>query len=251
MHSPLVDRYVAVSKDIERYLVRRVRIAPARITTICNGVDVSRFSPARDKPVGLFPAGWRSASPLVIGSVGRIQPVKDHAALVRAFARLVADDPGSRDRLRLAIIGDGPLLPKLREIAQASGVADLAWFPGALDNVAEALRLFDVFVQPSLNEGISNTILEAMASGLPIVATRTGGNVEIVEDGHWGRLFEPGDVSALADRLAEYHRDPRLRHTHATAARRAAVERFSLDAMVAHYRTLYESLLQRDDLARA
>lgn len=250
LHSPLVDRYVTVSKDLERYLVRRVGIAPSRITAICNGVDVGRFAPAQ-RPVHLLPPGLRAAAPFVIGSVGRIQAVKDHATLVRAFATLVAGNPALRERLRLAIVGDGPLLAELRGLAQSLGVADLAWLPGALDNVPEVLRLFDVFVQPSLNEGISNTILEAMASGLPIVATRVGGNVEIVEDGRWGRLFASGDAAALAKRLDEYVDDPPLRSTHAAAARRAAVERFGLDSMVAQYRALYASLLSRDRLVRA
>ena len=251
LHSPLVDRYVTVSKDLERYLVRRIGISPSRITAICNGVDVERFAPARVKPVHLLPAAWRAATPFVIGSVGRIQPVKDQAALVRAFARLVAERRELRARLRLAIVGDGPLLPALRELAQSLGVADIAWFPGALDDVPEVLRLFDVFVLPSLNEGISNTILEALASGLPVAATRVGGNVEIVDDGRTGRLFAPGDVAALAGLLGEYVDDPGLRGAHAAAARRAATERFSLDAMVAQYRALYESLLARDHFVRA
>ena len=251
LHSPLVDRYVTVSTDLERYLIRRVGIAPSRITAICNGVDVARFAPAGGRPVQLLPGEMRTAAPFVIGTVGRIQPVKDQAVLVRAFARLAAERPALRTRLRLAIVGDGPLLPALRELARSLGITDIAWFPGALDNVADVLRLFDVFVLPSLNEGISNTILEALASGVPVVATRVGGNVEIVDDGRAGRLFAPGDVAALASLLGEYVDDPRLRNAHAAAARRAATERFSLDRMVAQYRALYESLLARERLVRA
>jgi glycosyltransferase involved in cell wall biosynthesis len=170
---------------------------------------------------------------------------------VRAFAQLVAERPELRASLRLAIVGDGPLLPALRELAQSLNVADISWFPGGLDDVPEVLRLFSVFVLPSLNEGISNTILEALASGLPVVATRVGGNVEIVDDGRTGRLFAPGDVAALTGLLAEYVDDPRLRAKHAAAARRSATERFSLDAMVARYQVLYESMLARDHIVRA
>jgi len=249
LHSPFVDHYITVSKHLERYLIERVGIAPARISHICNGVDVDRFTPAREKPIGLLPAHLRAETPFVIGTVGRIQPVKDQAVLVRAFAELIRESPDLR--LRLAIIGDGPLLPALRELACSLGVADLTWLPGAMANVPDVLRLFDLFVLPSLNEGISNTILEAMASGLPVVATNVGGNVEIVDDGRWGRRFESGNVLQLAHILGEYVRDPGMRSVHAAAARRAAVERFSLDTMVAQYRAIYEARLSHERLCRA
>jgi sugar transferase (PEP-CTERM/EpsH1 system associated) len=249
-HSPLVDRYVTVSNDLTRYLVERVGIAPARISRICNGVDTDRFAPSRNKPAFLLPPSLRTDAPLLIGTVGRLQAVKDQAVLVRAFADLVAGDPSLRKRLRLAIVGDGPLLPGLRQLAHDLGIADLAWFAGAVSNVPEVLHLLDVFVLPSLNEGISNTILEAMASGLPVVATRVGGNVEIVEDGRWGRLFDAGNVAMLSRILGEYMREAELRRAHGTAARRAALERFGLDTMVAQYGAVYESLLRREQLCR-
>jgi sugar transferase (PEP-CTERM/EpsH1 system associated) len=250
LHSPLVERYVTVSKDLERYLVRRVGIRPSRITVICNGVDVDRFAPGGESPMHLLPTTWRVEAPFIIGSVGRIQSVKDHATLVRAFARLVAERPALRSCLRLAIIGDGPLLPMLRELTHSYGVADITWFPGALDNIHEVLHLFDVFVLPSLNEGISNTLLEALASGLPVIATRVGGNVEIVDERCNGRLFTAGDAAMLAGLLGEYIDDARLRNGHARAARQAATARFSLDVMVGQYRAVYESLLMGDPQVR-
>src|SRR5205823_3507679 len=131
-------------------------------------------------------------------------------------------------RLRLAIVGDGPLLDELRQLAKDTGVQGLVWFAGAIDDIASVLRAFDVFVLPSLAEGISNTVLEAMASGLPVLATGVGGNVEIVDDGRSGRLFPARDVQSLAQLIAEYANDPHLRATHARAARRAAVERFGI-----------------------
>jgi sugar transferase (PEP-CTERM/EpsH1 system associated) len=251
LHSPLVDHYVTVSKNLERYLIERIGIAPSRITAICNGVDVNRFSPTMERPDHALPPGWCADTRFVVGTIGRIQPVKDQALLVRAFARLVAVRPELHVRLRLAIVGDGPLLPYLRALAQSLGIADSTWFPGGLDNIPEVLRLFDVFVLPSLNEGISNTVLEALASGVPVIATRVGGNPEIVDDGRYGRLFPPGDEATLAGLLAAYVDDAGLRDAHAAAARRAAVERFSLGIMVARYRALYESLLDRAPLVRA
>jgi sugar transferase (PEP-CTERM/EpsH1 system associated) len=241
LHSPLVSRYITVSKDLERYLTRRVGIAAGRVTQIYNGVDTERFAPAADKPVGLLPSSLAGPDLVVIGTVGRIQAVKDQATLLRAFAALRSARPESRPRLRLAIVGDGPLLGELRELARSLGVAETTWMPGALGNVPDVLRLLDVFVLPSLSEGISNTILEAMASRLPVLATARGGNVELVEEGQNGRLFEPGDVPALTRLLAEYLDDPARRRAHADTARRRALERFSLDAMVASYQAVYEA----------
>jgi sugar transferase (PEP-CTERM/EpsH1 system associated) len=246
LHSPLVTRYVTVSRHLQRYLVDRVGIAEARITHICNGVDTTRFTPATAKTHDLLPPPMRGDSVVVIGTVGRAQAVKDQVTLLRAVARIVAADPAMRAVLRVAIVGGGPLLSTLREEAAALGIADLAWLPGGLDDVPAVLRQFDVFVLPSLAEGISNTILEAMATGLPIVATGVGGNTEIVEEGAWGRFFTPQDVDGLASQLLAYVRDPALRAEHAAAARHAAVTRFSLRVMVERYRETYAALLRRN-----
>jgi len=238
IHSPLVDRYVVVSKDLERYLVRRVGIAAGRISQIYNGVDTERFTPRPSGAANGFPAEFAEQDTLVIGTVGRIQPVKDQVTLLKAFAELVQ----RYARLRLAVIGDGPLLGDLRRFAETLGIAKLTWLPGAIDNIPDALRRFDGFVLPSLMEGISNTLLEAMASGVPVVATAAGGNLELVDDGYCGRLFPPGDVVTLARLLAAYVADPLLRQTHAIAARRIAVERFSLGTMVRRYQEIYLGL---------
>jgi glycosyltransferase involved in cell wall biosynthesis len=114
--------------------------------------------------------------------------------------------------------------------------------PGAISDVPNVMRALDVFVLPSLQEGISNTVLEAMASGLPVVATAVGGNVELVEEGRTGRLFEPGDAAALAALLDGYAARPEERSVHAAAARRRALEQFALPVMVARYQELYEGL---------
>ncbi|PYX65420.1 MAG: hypothetical protein DMG78_29750 [Acidobacteria bacterium] len=242
LHSPLIDRYVTVSKDLERYLSRRVGIAPSRITQIYNGVDTERFAPVQEKPGGVLPNGFLDDRRIVIGSVGRIQAVKDHATLVRAFAAVIQTQSDLASRMRLTIVGDGPLLGDLRTLVKELFLDDLTWLPGAVDDISRVLQTFDVFVLPSLAEGISNTLLEAMATGLPVVATAVGGNGELVEDGKLGRLFRPGDVQTLARFLTEYVRDQQLREAHARAARRAAAERFGIDAMVDQYQAIYSAL---------
>jgi sugar transferase (PEP-CTERM/EpsH1 system associated) len=242
LHSPLVNRYITVSKDIEHYLVHRVGISASRITQIYNGVDTERYSPVSAKPVALLPQGFAAAHAFVIGTVGRIQAVKDQATLVRAFAALAGRDADSRRRLRLVIVGDGPLLPDLKQLVETLGIADICWLPGAVTDTAEVMQALDVFVLPSLNEGISNTILEAMACGLPVLASAVGGNPELVEAERNGRLFAPGDVQALTRLLADYLVDPELARQHAHQARVRVVEHFGLDAMVSRYQAVYEQL---------
>lgn len=244
LHAPLVSRYITVSEDLKRHLVQRVGIDADRIVQIYNGVDTERFAPRGALARELMPPGFRDDDTIVIGAVGRIQPVKDQATLMRAFAALRERIPDTWPRLRLAIAGNGPLLESLRALAVELGIAAQCWLPGAQEDVPAVLRGFDVFVLPSLNEGISNTILEAMASGLPVVATAVGGNVELVEAEETGCLFSPGDVDALAAILHRYVRDSALRQAHGQAARRVAQARFSLTAMVANYQGVYEQLMR-------
>ncbi|MBX3607584.1 MAG: TIGR03088 family PEP-CTERM/XrtA system glycosyltransferase [Piscinibacter sp.] len=245
LHAPLVGRYITVSKDLERYLVGRVGIAPRRVTQIYNGVDTVRFAPRPADRRAALPAGFCPADGVLIGTVGRLQPVKDQATLLRAFAALLDAQPALRPSLRLAVVGDGPKRGELTALAESLGIAASTWFPGALGNVPQVLQAFDVFVLPSLNEGISNTILEAMASGVPVLATAIGGNVELVREDVSGRCFRPGDVAALAALLADYAGNPALREDHGRAARRIAEEAFSLDAMTRRYAAVYDGLLGR------
>ena len=239
LHSPLVDEYITVSKDLQRFLTEQIGIAPRRITQIYNGVDIDRFVPARTPPAACLPAGFEGQDRVRIGTVGRIQPVKDHATLVQALAKVLERRPELRSIARLVLIGDGPLRDATRDQVRALGIADIAWLPGPSNRVPEMLQALDVFVLPSLNEGISNTILEAMASSLPVLASAVGGNIELVNDGVTGRLFGAGDASELAVRLEEYLDDPGLRRQHGAAGRRAAERRFSLTTMVDSYRAVY------------
>ncbi|MEP7063550.1 MAG: TIGR03088 family PEP-CTERM/XrtA system glycosyltransferase [Betaproteobacteria bacterium] len=243
MHSPLVNRYVTVSKQLENYLTQHVGVAPSRITRICNGVDTTKFAPATLKPVEMLPPHLRGESLTIVGTVGRAQPVKDQATLLRAIASLVQRHPRLRQTLRVAIIGDGPMLSGLRDLAATLGIADIAWLPGAMDNIPGALQLFDMFVLPSLGEGISNTILEAMSSGLPVIATDVGGNGELVDTGKTGELFSPNDSKRLTDLMHVYLQSPEAAKAVGRAGR-ARIERdFSLGAMLRAYRRLYDQLL--------
>jgi sugar transferase (PEP-CTERM/EpsH1 system associated) len=233
-----VRAYVAVSQDLERWLTQAVGIPAARVQHICNGVDTERFRPARAGEPRALPAAIFGAENVVIGSVTRFSTIKDPLNLVEAFIRLRARPEG--EALRLVMIGDGELhAPALARLEEA-GVAGFAWLPGSLGDVPKLLRAMDVFVLGSLREGISNTILEAMASGLPVVATATGGNAELVRDGETGALVPPGDSRALANAIGAYAASPPLRRRHGEAARARAVAEFSIARMLAQYRALYE-----------
>ncbi|WP_374692327.1 TIGR03088 family PEP-CTERM/XrtA system glycosyltransferase [Accumulibacter sp.] len=246
LHAPLVDRYITVSAELRDYLVNRVGIESGRVTQIVNGVDTVRYAPATHaERWQSLPAGFAVPGCVLIGTVGRLQAVKDQATLLRAFAHLVGEGDTSASRARLVIVGDGPLRESLRSLAAELGVSSLTWFPGAVSNVRELLQSLDLFVLPSLAEGISNTLLEAMATGLPLLATATGGNVELVADHLSGRLFQPRDVAGLSDLLRQYLADPRLRRRHGSAAREIAVARFSLATMLANYQSVYEEFCDR------
>lgn len=241
LHAPLVSRYITVSQDLARYLGRRVGVAASRISQVYNGVDMARFAPLRDRAA--LPAGFAGGDgTVVIGTVGRAQPVKDQATLLRAFARLRADQPALGAALRLVLVGDGPQLAPLQALAQELGIAPQTWFAGASSDVPRMLAALDVFVLPSLSEGISNTILEAMASGLPVLATAVGGNVELVRAGEEGAFFAPGDVAGLASLMGVYSGDAALRRAHGAAARAGALARYSMPAMVGNYLAVYDGL---------
>ena len=234
--SPLVDRFVTVSHDLERWLVHTVGIAGRKVVTIHNGVDTDRFTDEGRCPVGRAALGVADDA-LVIGTVGRLDPVKDQQGLLDAFAALPRPDRGV-----LVVVGDGPCRDALAARAAEPDLAGRVRLLGERADVATALSGFDVFALPSIAEGISNTILEAMACGLPVVATRTGGNPELVVEGVTGALVPVGDRGALARALGAYADDAHLRGLHGKAGRARAVEQFSLARMTRRHRELYAAL---------
>jgi len=239
LYRPFVSRYVALSRHLEEYLERRVGVPPHRVSQIYNGVDTERFRPgqARERITGCpfghpedFVAGW----------VGRMDPVKDLPNLLQGFARAAQR---AASRLRLVLVGDGPMRQAVERLVEQHGLRERVWLAGERADVAELMRGLDCFILPSLGEGISNTILEAMATRLAIVATRVGGNGELIEPGMTGLLVPPGDSDALAEALARYSSDRAMARRHAKAARRVAQTRFSLARMVTDYCSLYETAL--------
>jgi sugar transferase (PEP-CTERM/EpsH1 system associated) len=237
--SPFVHQFVTVSRDLEDWLVGHVGIARHKVTQICNGVDTQRFRRASVADRELLPAERFPRSCIVVGSVTRLTAIKDPLNLVRAFLAVRQSLLAAGHDLRLMLVGDGPLRTAVEAELASAGELAAAWLPGSRDDVAELLRTMDIFVLGSQREGISNTVLEAMATGLPIIASATGGNVELIEDAVTGQLVPAGDSAALAAALRRYVENPDLRHALGAAARRRAESVYSLNSMMNSYRELY------------
>ena len=245
LYRPFVTRYVALSRDLEAYLVRQVGIPRERLAQLYNGVDTVRF-PARSEARPPIPGcPFTAPEHWLIGTVGRMAAVKDQPNLARAFVNALATAPQMWAKLRLVMVGDGPLREVALRILRDAGVADLAWLPGERIDIPDILRGLDCFVLPSLAEGISNTILEAMACALPVIATDVGGNGELVEAGVTGALVPAADPAALAQALLEYAGAPERARAHGRAGRARVERRFSLQAMILGYQGIYDALAQR------
>lgn len=242
---PLIHRYIAVSRDLGDWLVGSVGIPDTDVRQIYNGVDQVSFHPRGSARPDLAPSGFVPAEGVILGTVGRLAEVKDQSTLVEAFSHLVAERPELRASLRLILIGDGPLFATLKNKIETHGVSELVWMTGDRKDVPELLRLLDIFVLPSLAEGISNTILEAMATRLPVIATQTGGNPELVEDGENGLLVPVGDVHALSKALEKLVCEPSLAALMGTKGLEKVSARFNWAHTVNEYLGVYEGVLRR------
>jgi sugar transferase (PEP-CTERM/EpsH1 system associated) len=256
----LVDRYVVVCKFFGDWLREDCKVPAHKILHVPNGVDTARFKPLADlksqivrprlttevsnnlqseicnlrSQLGL-PVGG-----ILLGTVGRLDPVKDMATLLKGFAVV-------RHRVRdvnLAIVGDGPMRSQLVHLARHLNIEPNVCWLGEREDVPLLLRCFDLFVQTSLFEGMSNTILEAMATGLPVVATDTGGNGELIASDENGALIPVGEIEALVHALTRYVETPDLRRLHGSQSRQRALREFDLSLMASRYADLYERVVR-------
>jgi sugar transferase (PEP-CTERM/EpsH1 system associated) len=238
-----VQHWIALSSHIENYLRNSVGVPAERLTRICNGVDTDRFLPRPGAREPIAGSPFNAASLYLVGTVGRLQAVKDQCNLVVALAHAVRASSEARARLRLALVGDGPQRAEVEAAVAATGMGAHVWLAGSREDVPAVLHGLDLFVLPSLAEGISNTILESMACGLPIVATRVGGTPDLIEDGVTGRLVPPADPRALGEVLLSSFNDPDGARKLGQRARVHCERQFSLDRMVADYAAVYDQLL--------
>ena len=240
-----VHHYLALSRDLASYLTHKVHVPPKHITQVYNGVDTDAFCPAPDGPMPIAGCPFDPAQHWLVGTVGRMQTVKDQVTLAHAFVQALAQAPELRSRMRLVMVGEGPLRAQVHAVLEAAGVAELAWLPGERSDVPAVMRGLHAFALPSLAEGISNTILEAMASGLPVVATAVGGNADLVAQGQTGEIVPAADPAAMALRLVELASDPERARRMGLAGRKRVQATFSMQAMVATYQSVYDRQLRR------
>lgn len=238
-HRALLQRWLlrstacafAVSRQLAEQLVTEIGVRPGTFKVIYNGVDTAKFAAAAN-------CGRRQHHDgIVIGSVGRLAAVKNYPLLLQALAQLPAAIPW-----RLALIGDGPERGNLQETIGRLGIEGRVSFLGHRNDVAELLGGIDIFVLPSISEGMSNTLLEAMAAGVAVIASDVGGNREIVEPGRSGLLFAPGDARAAARAIEQVATDAQLRGRLAGAGAQRAMTTFGLRTMLTAYEDLYRSV---------
>jgi len=249
--NPLLHRFIAVSRDLSQWLVSDVGIPAQKVTHIYNGVDQQCFRPRTGEDgvfpatlLGEVPAGFVAVGCRVLGTVGRLAAVKDQQLILAALAYIFAAHPERRTSLRLLIVGDGPQRKVLESAITALGLGDCVWLAGERDDIPVLLRCMDIFLLTSLAEGISNTVLEAMASGLPVIATRTGGNPELVEQGVTGLLVGVGDVAALACAIETLTADPATCAAMGRAALRRIDRDFDWQRTVDDYLRVYDDVLR-------
>jgi sugar transferase (PEP-CTERM/EpsH1 system associated) len=238
--APFIDMHVAVSAHLQRWLLECVGVRPEKVRVVRNGVDATRFQPLLERDRVRAQHGFSPAD-LVFGSVGRLTPVKDHRTLVEAFHTVATRHPHSR----LILVGDGSERSALEEQVRRHGFADSVRLVGQRDDVAQWLGIMDVFVLPSLGEGMSNAVLEAMAVGLPVIATAVGGNPEIVEQDVTGRLVPAAIPDALAGAMLSYCGNDGVRAVHGAAGRERAEQHFPLMQMIEGYVDVYRHTLAR------
>ncbi|MDP2902560.1 MAG: TIGR03088 family PEP-CTERM/XrtA system glycosyltransferase [Methylovulum sp.] len=227
--NPAIHYWVPVSEELAQWLVNTVKIPASKVNRIYNGIDLTHYQPIE-----------RNHAVFTVGTVGRTVAVKNQLCLVKAVEQLLVRNPQLRLKLQLLIVGDGELLPQLQTYVHEHQLQDCVHLLGARTDVADILKDFDVFVLPSLAEGIALTLLEAMASGLPVIATKVGGNPEIIDSGINGQLVPVRNEQALADGIANYLDNAQLRQQHGAAARSKVEQAFSLQAMARNYLNLYQ-----------
>jgi len=233
---------VAISKDAHNQMLLHNKIDKQKARFIYNGVDIASFSGGiNEESINLIKSeiGVQPGS-FVVGHIARLTRVKDQETLLKAFQKVIENET----KAELVIVGDGPLNQKLRQSASDLGIATYVKFLGYREDIKDLLSVFDVIVLPSLMEGVSLTILEAMAAGKPVIVTNVGGNPEVVVDGETGLLVPSRDPQKMADAIMRILSDPSLARRMGEAGRKRVEEKFSLEKMVNEYEKVYRNILK-------
>jgi glycosyltransferase involved in cell wall biosynthesis len=230
---PLATHVVAVSERVAAYARQEFRVPADRLTTIPNGVDLVHFRPT---------ARPARSQEVVIGCTARLHRKNDHDSLLKAFAQIAPEWPDAR----LLLVGRGPEEERLRVLADRLELSARVRFAGEQADVAPFLEEMDLYVQSSIAEGMPNSILEAMATGLPVVATAVGGTPEVVVDGETGVLAPPRDPVALAKALAAFLANPAMAEAFGRAGRARVETHFGEILMQQRVEELLDRLIQQE-----
>jgi len=237
--SHITDVIHTVSADLKNSLVRMTGIKPEKIVTILNGVELDKFKIAQNPQLRkILGIGMKD---LVIGTVSRLSPVKNFELLIQVIPEI--NHTGLYPKV--LFVGDGPSRPNLESLTKQYGLEKQIIFLGDRSDVPDLLNVMDIFILTSFSEGLSNSIMEAMAAGLPVVATNVGGNPELVIHNETGFLFPSQDASILAQQIIELTNDPEKRHRMGLAGRKRMEEFFTLEKMIRNYENLYRSVLNK------
>jgi sugar transferase (PEP-CTERM/EpsH1 system associated) len=239
LYKPFVSQYIAVSQEIDTYLTQAIGVIPGRHSLIANGVDTEVFAPPTGMPSAAAGCPFAPGLHWIVGTVGRLQTVKNQPLLARAFVRVIQEHPKAAERMRLIIVGEGPLRAAVEDTLAEAGLQHLAWLAGARNDVADIMRGMNCFVLPSQAEGTSCTLQEAMSCGLPVVATSVGGTPDLVAHGLTGFLVPPDDVESMAEAIWRCFNQTEQMRLFGQTARSRAMTHFGLAGMVQRYQRLF------------
>lgn len=241
------DKIIPVSEELRQFLSKEVGIPERKLMTIHNGIDPGKYMPLKRNPEMRRRLGLEEDQ-LLIMAVGRINPVKDYPTLIRATYE-TKKALGDKRGFKLAIVGPetqdhlsgGGVMDDLHTLCNELGVSNEINFLGKRDDIPELLAQADIFIQTSLTEGLSMSIMEAMSCELPLVATNVGGNRELILDGETGLLVKSRDPRSVSGGLEKLILDENLRRKMGLNGRKRIIEEFSLDVMTHKYESLYLS----------
>lgn len=235
----MTNHVLSMSNEHRQRLSSIIGFPESRIVVIPNGVASNCFSNCLDKQSAKKKLGFPPDS-FIIGTVGRLVPIKNQKMLIKAFASIAEQYPDTR----LLMVGDGPLREELATLAATLNVSSRVTFAGRRNDVPKQLQAMDLFVLPSLSEGMSNTLLEAMSTGIPVIATNVGGNPEVITNRISGMLVKSDDPCQLAATISKLIDNKKLRIQMGQEGRKQIEIKFSLAAMVGNYENLYETLYE-------
>jgi glycosyltransferase involved in cell wall biosynthesis len=237
--SIITDKIVAVSESIKNDIIRYDKINPSKIEVINNGVDTLIFRP-QSKDYELLKSLGINNDDIVIGFVGRIVPAKGLEYLLEAFSYLKKEI----NNIKLLIVGDGAILKDLKNYSIELGISKYSIFTGERQDIQKILSCIDIFVMPSIAEGLPNALLEAMSSGKTVVTTKVGGIPEIIKDRFNGLIIPDKNSEMLAKAIKELITDKDLSEKLGENARHFIIENYSIEAVNKKWETLYLSILR-------